>query len=232
MATSTLEKMNIELELFTWFLAKKKMQKMQCKELSQQSQGKYKIQQKNQTDEQVIHTFEAGVEPNGQPEADEPSTVDQEPPKPQVAEQRRGTVGMKRPPVSSIAMAEARQAEKDNAQTCEPTQKNVIDQNSLPKVHGKNIYENIINYDANNSTGNKYKKNIIPSTPVSEDSYGYNTPTELEIMAEKARNNKITEAQYIEFEKQYFSENFSESATKINYSSDIPDHTDQDNYFE
>ncbi|OMJ22537.1 hypothetical protein AYI69_g5353 [Smittium culicis] len=183
---------------------------------------------KNQTEGQAIDTSEADVEPNDQPEADEPSTVDQEPPKPQVAEQRRGTGGMKRPPSSSIAMAEARQAQKDNAQSCEPTQKNVIGQNSFPKVHGKNISENIINYDANNSTGNKYKKNIIPSTPVSEDSYGYNTPTELEIIAEKARNNQITEAQYIEFEKQYFAENFSVSAAEINYSSNPPDHTDQD----
>ncbi|OMJ15937.1 hypothetical protein AYI70_g6928 [Smittium culicis] len=72
----------------------------------------------------------------------------------------------------------------------------------------------------------------VDHTPVSEDSYGYSTPTELEIMAEKARNNIITEAQYIEYEKKYFAENFSETAAEINYSSDPPDHTDQDMDFE
>ncbi|OMJ16685.1 hypothetical protein AYI69_g7735 [Smittium culicis] len=72
----------------------------------------------------------------------------------------------------------------------------------------------------------------MPSTPASEDSYGYNTPTELEIMAEKARSNQISEAQYIEFERKYFAENFSESAAEINYSSDPPDLTDQDMDFE
>ncbi|OMJ09324.1 hypothetical protein AYI69_g10725 [Smittium culicis] len=77
----------------------------------------------NQTDDQAIDTSKAIVKPNGQPETDEPSTVDHKPPKPQVAEQQRGTVGMKRPPACSIAMAEARQAEKDNVQTGVTTQK-------------------------------------------------------------------------------------------------------------
>ncbi|OMJ13229.1 hypothetical protein AYI69_g9077 [Smittium culicis] len=94
--------------------------------------------------------------------------------------------------------------------------KNTIDQNLVPINHGNNISENICNYDANNSNEKKYKKIIILSTPVSEDSHRYNTPTELEIMTEKARNNQITQAQYIEFEKQYFAENFSESAAEIN----------------
>ncbi|OMJ07252.1 hypothetical protein AYI69_g11516, partial [Smittium culicis] len=53
---------------------------------------------KNQTEDQATDTSVASVEPNGQTEADEPSNVDQEPPKPLVPEQRRGTVGMKRPP--------------------------------------------------------------------------------------------------------------------------------------
>ncbi|OMJ22501.1 putative PPE family protein PPE13, partial [Smittium culicis] len=187
---------------------------------------------KDQTDEQVIDTSEAGVEPNGQSEADELSNVDQEPPKPLVSEQRRGTVGMKRPPASSIAMAESRKAENIKAQTDQSVIKNLTGQNSMTKEHGKNNSENIGNYDANNSTEKKYKKIITPSTPVSEDSYGYHTPTELEIMAEKARKNQITEAHYIEFEKQYFAINFSESAAEINYSSDPPDNTDQDMDFE
>ncbi|OMJ14391.1 hypothetical protein AYI69_g8623 [Smittium culicis] len=146
---------------------------------------------RNQTDEQAMDTPEDSVEHNSQPEADEPSNVDQEPPKPLVSEQRR-----------------------------------------VPINHGKNNSENIGNCDANISTEKKYKKYIIPRTPVSEGSYGYNTPTELEIMAEKSRNNQITEAQYIKFEKKYFAENFSESAAEINYSSDSPDHTDQDMDFE
>ncbi|OMJ13880.1 hypothetical protein AYI69_g8812, partial [Smittium culicis] len=139
------------------------------------------------------YTSEDSVEHNSQPEADEPSNVDQEPPKPLVSEQRRGTVGMKRPPASSIAIAESRKAEIHKATIDEPIQKKSLGQNLVPKNHGKNISENIGNYDANNSTEKKYKKIIIPSTPVSEDSYGYNTPTELEIMAERARNNQITE---------------------------------------
>ncbi|OMJ27560.1 hypothetical protein AYI69_g2998 [Smittium culicis] len=112
------------------------------------------------------------------------------------------------------------------------SKKKILGQNLVPINHGKNNSENIGNCDTNISTEKKYKKYIIPTTPVSEDSYGYNTPTELEIMAEKARNNQITEAQYIEFEKKYFSENFSESAAEINYSSDPPDRTDQDIDFE
>ncbi|OMJ13821.1 hypothetical protein AYI69_g8838, partial [Smittium culicis] len=76
-----------------------------------------------QTDDQAIDTPEAGVEPNVQPEADEPSTVDQEPPKPLVSEQRRGTFGMKRPPAYSIAMAESRNAEFHKAIIDEPIQK-------------------------------------------------------------------------------------------------------------
>ncbi|OMJ10737.1 hypothetical protein AYI69_g10117 [Smittium culicis] len=96
---------------------------------------------------------------------------------------------MKRPPASSIAIAESRKAEIHKATIDEPIQKKSLGQNLVPKNHGKNISENIGNYDANNSTEKKFKKIIIPSTPVSEDSYGYNTPTELEIMAERARNN-------------------------------------------
>ncbi|OMJ11964.1 hypothetical protein AYI69_g9628 [Smittium culicis] len=139
---------------------------------------------------------------------------------------------MKRPPASSISMAESRKAENIKAQTDQSVIKNLIGQNSMTKEHGKNNSENIGNCDANISTEKKYKKYIIPSTPVSEDSYGYNTPTELEIMAEKARNNQITEAQYIKFEKKYFAKNLSESTAEINYSSDPPDLTDQDMDFE
>ncbi|OMJ22326.1 hypothetical protein AYI70_g2947 [Smittium culicis] len=164
--------------------------------------------------------------------ADKPKYVDQEPPRPLATEQRRGTVGMKRPPASSIAMAEPRKVEKTDAQPDEPVLQNSLGQNSVPKKHGKNISENTGNYDANNRTEKKYKKTIISSTPVSEDSYGYSTPTELEIMTEKARNNIITEAQYIEYEKKYFAENFSESAAEINYSSDPPDHTYEEIDFE
>ncbi|OMJ26169.1 hypothetical protein AYI70_g371 [Smittium culicis] len=186
----------------------------------------------NRTDEEIKGTAEADIMPDVQSGADKPKYVDQESPKPLCTEQRRGTVGMKRPPASSIAMAESRKAEKTDAQPDEPVLQNSLGQNSVPKKHGKNFSENIGNYDANNRTEKKYKKIIIPSTPVSEDPYGYSTPTELEIMAEKARNNIITEAQYIEYEKKYFAENFSETAAEINYSSDSPDHTDQDMDFE
>ncbi|OMJ10668.1 hypothetical protein AYI70_g10183 [Smittium culicis] len=179
-----------------------------------------------------IGTAEADIQPGVQPGADEPRYVNQEHPKPIATEQLRGTVGMKRPPASSIDMAESRKVEKTDAQPDEPVLKNSLGQNSVPKKHRKNISENIDNYDANNRTEKKYKKIIIPGTPASEDSYGYNTPTELEIMAERSRNNQITETQYIEFEKKYFAENFSESTDEINYSSDPPDHTNQDMDFE
>ncbi|OMJ10008.1 hypothetical protein AYI70_g10594, partial [Smittium culicis] len=147
----------------------------------------------DQTYDQIKGTAEADIEPDVQSGADEPRYVDQEPPKPLGTEQRRGTVRMKRPPASSIAMAESRKAEKTDAQPDDPVLQNSLGQNSVPKKHGKNISENIGNYNANNRTEKKYKKIIIPSTLVSEDSYGYSTPTELEIMAEKARNDILTE---------------------------------------
>ncbi|OMJ21504.1 hypothetical protein AYI70_g3454 [Smittium culicis] len=186
----------------------------------------------NQTDDQIKGTAEANIEPGVQSGADEPKYVDQKPPKPLGTDQRRGTVGMKRPPASLIVMAESRKVEKTDAQPDDPVLQNSLSQNSVPKKHRKNISENIGNYDANNSTEKKYKKNITPSTPVSKDSYRYSLPIELEIMTEKARNNIITEAQYIEYEKKYFAENFSQSAAEINYSSDPPDHTDQEMDFE
>ncbi|OMJ15078.1 hypothetical protein AYI70_g7499 [Smittium culicis] len=165
------------------------------KNKSRKNPNKNQNETLDQTYDQIKGTAEADIEPDIQSGADEPRYVDQEPPKPLGTEQRRGKVGMKRPPASSIAMAESRKAEKANAQPDEPVLQNSLGQNSLPKKHGKNISENIGNYDANNRTEKKYKKIIIPSTPISEGSYGYSTPTELEIMAEKARNNIITEAQ-------------------------------------
>ncbi|OMJ16588.1 hypothetical protein AYI70_g6496 [Smittium culicis] len=191
--------------------------KSNCESLKSKSRKNPKKKNQNekidQTDDQIKSTAEADIEPDVQSGADEPKYVDQEPPKPLGTEQRRGKVGMKRPPASSIAMAESRKAEKTDAQLDEPVLQNSLGQNSVPKKHGKNISENIGNYDANNRTEK-------------------NTPTEFEIMAEKARNNIITEAQYIEYEKKYFAENFSETAAEINYSSDPPDHTDQDMDFE
>ncbi|OMJ17962.1 hypothetical protein AYI70_g5640 [Smittium culicis] len=174
--------------------------KSNCEFLKNKSRKNPKKNQNETIDQtygQIKGTAEADIEPDVQSGADEPRYVNQEPPKPLATEQRRGTVGMKRPPASSIAMEESRKC---------------------PKKHGKNISENTGNYDANNRTEKKYKKIIIPSTPVSENSYGYSTPTELEIMAEKARINQITEVH--------------ESAPEINYSSDPPDHTNQDMDFE
>ncbi|OMJ10245.1 hypothetical protein AYI69_g10323 [Smittium culicis] len=76
---------------------------------------------KDQTEDQATYTSVASVEPNGQIDADEPSNVDQEQPKPLVSEQRRGTVGVKRSPASSIAMAESRNAEFYKETIDEPT---------------------------------------------------------------------------------------------------------------
>ncbi|OMJ17882.1 hypothetical protein AYI70_g5688 [Smittium culicis] len=118
----------------------------------------------NQTDVQIKSTFEADIETNVQSGADEPKYVDQEPPKPLGTEQRRGTAGMKRPPASSIAMAESKRVEKTDAQPDEPVIKNLLGQTSVPKKHGKNISENIGNYDANINTLKNSKKIIIPST--------------------------------------------------------------------
>ncbi|OMJ13573.1 hypothetical protein AYI70_g8412, partial [Smittium culicis] len=105
-----------------------------------------------QTDGQIKSTAEADIEPDVQSGAYKPKYVDQEPPKPLGTEQRRCTVGMKRPPSISIAMAESRKAEKTGAQPNEPVLQNSLGQNSVPKKNRKNIYENIGNYDADYST--------------------------------------------------------------------------------
>ncbi|OMJ08238.1 hypothetical protein AYI70_g11671 [Smittium culicis] len=78
---------------------------------------------------------------------------------------------------------QARKTENEKAIISEQIQKNSLGKNSAPKEHGKNTPEKNGNYDANNLIKKKTRKIIIPSTPVSEDSYGYITPTELEIMA-------------------------------------------------
>ncbi|OMJ07966.1 hypothetical protein AYI70_g11857 [Smittium culicis] len=119
------------------------------------------------------------MEPDVQSGADEPKYVDQKLPNHLVSEQRRGTVEMKRPLASSRAIKESRNVEKIDTQPDEPILQNSLGQNSVPKTHGKNISENIENYDVNNRTEKKYKKIIIPSTPVSEDSFSYSTPTKL-----------------------------------------------------
>ncbi|OMJ19442.1 hypothetical protein AYI70_g4734 [Smittium culicis] len=164
---------------------------VQLRVFEKQKQKKSKKNQNetiDQTYDQIKGTAEADIEPDVQSGADEPKYVDQEP--------------------LNLKLLNNEEAEKTDAQPDEPVLQNPLGQNSVPKKHGKNISENIGNYDANNRTAKKYKKIIIPSTPVSEDSYGYSTPTELEIMAEKARNNIITEAQYIGYEKKIFSRKF------------------------
>ncbi|OMJ13597.1 hypothetical protein AYI70_g8401 [Smittium culicis] len=80
---------------------------------------------------------DADVEPNGQLGADKPSIVNQEPRNLLASEQRRGNVGMKRPPPSSKDILEARKTENEKALICEQIQKNSLGQNSASKEHGK-----------------------------------------------------------------------------------------------
>ncbi|OMJ11811.1 hypothetical protein AYI70_g7727 [Smittium culicis] len=49
------------------------------------------------------------------------------------------------------------------------------------------------------------------SFPRSSDSDGYSPPTELDRMAQKARNGEITEEQYIIFDEEYIKNNFTQS---------------------
>ncbi|OMJ11774.1 hypothetical protein AYI70_g9494 [Smittium culicis] len=55
----------------------------------------------------------------------------------------------------------------------------------------------------------------LSSSPRSSDSDGYSPPTELDRMAQKARNGEITEEQYIIFHEEYIKNNFTQSEVEM-----------------
>ncbi|OMJ26438.1 hypothetical protein AYI70_g148 [Smittium culicis] len=136
---------------------------------------------------------------------------------------RRGTVGLKRPPSSSAAMALTEQPKKISPNNKEYSTKSENLSTEMLKI-SENKSKKIISSDEETLKIKANKKFInLSSSPRSSDSDGYSPPTELDRMAEKARNGEITEERYIIFQEVYVLKNFTQSEVEMDSCTDDGD---------
>ncbi|OMJ13651.1 hypothetical protein AYI70_g8364 [Smittium culicis] len=135
---------------------------------------------------------------------------------------RRGTVGLKRPPFCSITMVHTEKKEKIDPNNIENDTES--EHLSTEILKSENKSKKIISSDDETPKFKASKKFInFSSSPRSSDSDGYSPPTELNRMAQKARNGEITEEQYIIFHEEYIKNNFTQSEVEMDSSTDDGD---------
>ncbi|OMJ15045.1 hypothetical protein AYI69_g8340 [Smittium culicis] len=115
--------------------------------------------------------------------------------KPSTINHLRGTVGLKKPPASSIAAAEIRSNHTEKGSSDDDTESDgSIGDNNQPKIKRTTKYTinsddfSDISMDSDMSSPMEIKKEIIPPNPSPKNDFdGYCTPSEHALMAVKAR---------------------------------------------
>ncbi|OMJ12643.1 hypothetical protein AYI70_g8984, partial [Smittium culicis] len=119
----------------------------------------------------------------------------------------RGTVGLKKPPAYSINLKKLASDKNQKVSPADDTESDESkDEVKLPKT--KSINNKIVESDdsqdsysiAGSSSPIEIKKEYIsPISDIFESSEGNNTPSEHDIMAEKARLRKISEKEFMDY---------------------------------
>ncbi|OMJ12799.1 hypothetical protein AYI69_g9259 [Smittium culicis] len=127
--------------------------------------------------------------------------------KPSTINRLRGTVGLKKPPASSIAPAEIPSSPIEKVSSGDDTESDGINEdNNQPKI--KRTTKSTINsddfsdilMDSDMSSPMEIKKDFIPSNPnPTNNSNGYSPPSEHVLMAAKARMGQISEQVFNKF---------------------------------
>ncbi|OMJ14229.1 hypothetical protein AYI70_g8015, partial [Smittium culicis] len=127
--------------------------------------------------------------------------------KPSIVNRQRGTVGLKKPPTSSLIAAEIPSSPIEKVSSGDDTESDgSTDDNNQPlikrttksTINSDDSYD--ISMDSDTSSPMEIKKEFIPPNPSPKsDSDGYSPPSEHALMAEKARRGQISHQTFNQF---------------------------------